>query len=446
MGKLFGTDGIRGIAGKYPVDTETGKKLGYCLVEFCRERGQGTEIITGRDTRESGEALEKAVLSGIAAAGGAPKSAGIIPTPGAAYLTRSSGASVGVVISASHNPFEYNGFKIFSGKGFKFSEAEENEIEERLLKAENRPNIPDFEYSDIAGSGNRKYLNFLNKIAVEPEKLKGINIIVDCSNGATSNVAPLLFSETGINADVIFSRPDGKNINRECGSQHTEVLGRAVIEKGADMGLAFDGDGDRLIAVDENGHALTGDQIIAICAKMLSEKNELKNSVVVTTVMSNIGLGIALKKMGIGHEKTGVGDRLVMERIREIGGSLGGEESGHIIFSNNHTTGDGIISAIQLLNAVAFFGKPLSQLGELMTIYPQVLLNVPARIKPEISKIPEITGIINSVEKEMAGEGRVLVRYSGTEPLCRVMVEGKDQAEVEKYAQRIADIIEKELN
>lgn len=446
MGKLFGTDGIRGIAGKYPVDIETGKRLGYYLVDFCRRRGLGTCITTGRDTRESGEMLEKAVLSGIIAAGGTIKPGGVIPTPGVAYLTRNSDSSAGVVISASHNPFEYNGFKLFSGEGFKFSEAEENEIEEKLLKAEKNLSIPDFELPDAPESGNEKYLKFLKEIVSDPVKTKDIYIVVDCSNGAASNLAPSLFSDIGVRVDIIFSEPDGKNINRECGSQHTEVLSRKVIERGADLGLAFDGDADRLIAVDENGVTLTGDQIIAIYAKMLGDRNELKNSVVVTTVMSNMGLGAALESMGIGHEKTGVGDRLVMERMIEIDASLGGEDSGHIIFSNNHTTGDGIISAIQLLNAMFFFGKPLSQLATLMTVYPQVLINVPVKDKPGISEVPEINRVIRSVESELSGEGRILVRYSGTEPLCRIMVEGKEQKEIEKYAKKIADVIEVKLN
>jgi len=446
MGKLFGTDGIRGIAGKYPVDTETGKRLGYFLVEFCREMNLNSLIITGRDTRESGEILEKAVSSGIIAAGGTVKSAGVIPTPGVAYLAKESGAAAGVVISASHNPFEYNGFKLFSSEGFKFSEAEENEIEEKLLNTGAQISIPDIDTLDLLSEGDEQYLNFLKEVIIDPVKIENLNIVVDCSNGATSHLAPRLFSDLGINTDVIFSEPDGKNINRECGSQHTEVLSQRVIEKGADLGLAFDGDGDRLIAVDENGVTLTGDQIIAIYAKMLRDRNDLNNSLVVTTVMSNMGLGSALKKMGIGHEKTGVGDRLVMKKMREIDSSLGGEDSGHIIFSNNHTTGDGIISALQLLNSIVYFGKLLSQLAELMTIYPQVLINVPVKNKPEISEIPEIGQVIATVENQLSGSGRILVRYSGTEPLCRVMVEGKDQKGIEAHAQIIADIIEQKLN
>ena len=446
MGKLFGTDGIRGIAGKYPVDIETGKRLGYFLVNFCKARGKSTYIITGRDTRESGEILEKAVSAGILAAGGTVRSAGVIPTPGVAFLTKKEGCGAGVVISASHNPFDYNGFKLFSGDGYKFSEAEENEIENKILDKTVELSIPDLESLTSLPDSKDYYTAFLKNIVHDKEKLKEYSIVVDCSNGATSVVAPDLINDLGVKADIIFSAPDGKNINANCGSQHTESLSKRVIEKSADIGLAFDGDADRLIAVDEKGTALTGDQIITICTEMLHERNELKNDVVVTTVMSNMGLGAALKEMGVRHEKTGVGDRLVMEKMRETGSSVGGEDSGHIIFANNHTTGDGMLSALQLLNAMVFSGKPLSKLSGIMKIYPQVLINVQVKSKPEISEVPEIKEAIEASEAALGENGRILVRYSGTEPLCRVMVEGKVQSEIEKKAKDIAEIIERELN
>ena len=446
MGKLFGTDGIRGIAGQYPIDIETGKRLGYFLAGFCKAGGKNTSIITGRDTRESGEILEKAVTAGILAAGGTVKSAGVIPTPGIAFLVKKVGCGAGVVISASHNPFDYNGFKLFSGEGYKFSEAEENEIENRILDRTALPSIPDIEsLTPLLKSGD-DYTAFLKNIVHDPDKLRKFSLVVDCSNGSASGIAPGLFNDLGVNADIIFATPDGKNINDDCGSQHTEGLSKRVKKKNADIGLAFDGDADRLIAVDENGTTLTGDQIIAICTKMLHERNELKNSVVVTTVMSNMGLGAALKEMGIMHEKTGVGDRLVMEKMREIGSSIGGEDSGHIIFANNHTTGDGILSALQLLNAMTFFDKSVSNLAGIMKIYPQVLINVRVATKPEISGVPEIKQAIDAAETSLGESGRILVRYSGTEPLCRVMAEGKNRAEIEKHAENIADIIKKELN
>ena len=446
MGKLFGTDGIRGIAGQYPIDSETGKRLGYFLVDFCKERGKSTDIITGRDTRESGEILEKAVSAGILAAGGTVKSAGVIPTPGVAFLAKNKVCGAGVVISASHNPFDYNGFKLFSGDGYKFSEAEETEIEDKILNKSVELSIPDLESLSLLENAKDDYRTFLKNIVHNKAKLMEYSIVIDCSNGAASGVAPALFDDLGVRADIIFAAPDGKNINDNCGSQHTEGLSKRVIEKSADIGLAFDGDADRLIAVDETGKTLTGDQIIVICAKMLHERNELKNSSVVTTVMSNMGLGAALKEMNVSHEKTGVGDRLVMEKMRAIGSSIGGEDSGHIIFANNHTTGDGILSALQLLNAMTFSDKPLSKLAGTMKIYPQVLINVKVKNKPEIQSVPEIKNSIDSAETALEDNGRILVRYSGTEPLCRVMVEGKDQTEIEKYAKNIAGIIEKKLN
>ena len=446
MGKLFGTDGIRGIAGQYPIDIETGKRLGYFLIEFCKDRGKSTDIITGRDTRESGEILEKAVSAGILEAGGTVKSAGVIPTPGVAFLVKKHLCGAGVVISASHNPYDYNGFKLFSGDGYKFSEVEENEIEDKILDKTVGLSIPDLESLPLLENAKDDYRAFLENIIYNKDKLMEYSIVIDCSNGAASGVFPGLFDDLGVKTDIIFATPDGKNINDNCGSQHTEGLSKRVIEKKADIGLAFDGDADRLIAVDETGTSLTGDQIIAICAKMLHERNELNNSVVVTTVMSNMGLGAALKEMDVSHEKTGVGDRLVMEKMREIGSSIGGEDSGHIIFSNNHTTGDGILSALQLLNAMTFSGKPLSKLAGTMKIYPQVLINVKVKNKPEILTVPEINEAMDSAETALGDNGRILVRYSGTEPLCRVMVEGKNQEEIEKCAKNIADIIEKELN
>jgi phosphoglucosamine mutase len=446
MGKLFGTDGIRGIAGEYPVDVETGKRLGYFLVGFLKERGKDTYILTGRDTRVSGEILEKAVTAGIIASGGRAKSAGIIPTPGVAYLVKKEGCGAGVVISASHNPFEYNGFKLFTGDGYKFSEAEETAIEERILDKEAKPSVPDANSLTPLPDAEKSYRAFLNSIVHDAHKLNKYKMVIDCSNGAASGIAPDLFEKLGVDAEIIFSTPNGKNINDDCGSQHTEVLTKKVIEKKADIGLAFDGDADRLIAVDETGTTLTGDQIIAICVKMLHDRKELRNSVAVTTVMSNMGFSAAMKEMGVRHEKTGVGDRLVMERMRELAGSIGGEDSGHIIFANNHTTGDGMLSALQLLNAVVMFNMPLSKLASIMKVYPQVLINVKVKRKPDISGVPEIKQVIDKAEAALGENGRILVRYSGTEPLVRVMAEGKEQAEIEKQAGNIARVIEKILN
>jgi len=441
MGKLFGTDGIRGIAGEYPITDEIGYKLGRAIIEYSRKRGIVPEIILGRDTRTSGEGLEQAIASGIVSSGGSAFSAGIIPTPGVAFLVKDLKKGAGIVLSASHNPPEYNGFKVFSHEGLKLTEDEEAELEGMLLKESqggvNKVQLPMIEDAD------ERYISFLANSL--PEKFDRIKAIFDCSNGATYKTAPAIFRKLGLDCEFLSTEHDGKNINVNCGSQHTESLSRRVVETKAALGLAFDGDGDRLIAVDENGVTLTGDQVITICAKMLLAMGTLRNNMVVTTIMSNMGLISALKGFGINHAATGVGDRLVMEEMKRRGASIGGEDSGHIIFSDLHTTGDGMLTAIQLIRAIQYFSKPLSELSSMMTIFPQVLINVPVKIKPEISSIPAIAMIIREVEATL-GDGRVLVRYSGTEPLCRVMVEGKGKDEIEKAARMIADVVKKELN
>jgi phosphoglucosamine mutase len=320
------------------------------------------------------------------------------------------------------------------------------ELEGMILGDTGKFDTTDPRQPEVMEDADNKYISFLLQTSPDLENLREFKVIIDCANGATSRVAPALFKKLNIDMEVIFSEPDGKNINRKCGSQHTETLSKRVIEGNANLGLAFDGDGDRFIAVDEKGDTLTGDQIIAICAGMLSERNALTNNIVVSTVMSNMGLGVALKKLGIDHVTTGVGDRLVMEEMRKRNASLGGEDSGHIIFSDHHTTGDGILSALKLMESIIFYKKPLSEISKIMDIYPQVLINVPVNKKPDIESTPEIKGIISNVERDLGSEGRVLVRYSGTEPLCRVMVEGKSQAEIERHAQKIADVIAKELN
>jgi phosphoglucosamine mutase len=444
MGKLFGTDGIRGVADEYPITAEMGKKLGRSIIEYCLKRNLPPEIVIGRDTRTSGERLEQAIVSGIISAGGHALLAGIIPTPGVAFIVKELNKGAGIVLSASHNSHEYNGFKIFSNEGFKLTEDEEAELEGMMLSEAGSPMPPGKGAASTIEDANEKYLSFLMKTF--PERLAGMKVILDCSNGATYKVAPMLFKILGLDTEVMFIEHDGKNINNGCGSQHTESLSRRVIERGADAGLAFDGDGDRLIAVDETGTTLTGDQVITICAKMLHDKGRLWNDMAVTTVMSNMGLVSALKGFGIGHSAAGVGDRLVMEEMKRRGACLGGEDSGHIIFSDQHTTGDGMLTALQLVSAMRFFNKPLSALASMMQIFPQTLINVPVKIKPEISGVPEIAMVINEVERGLGDEGRVLVRYSGTEPLCRVMVEGKSQDEIEKSARVIAEVIKKELN
>lgn len=445
MAGLFGTDGIRGIAYQDPITEETGRRLGHALITFLAGKGAGASVVIGRDTRASGDVLDLAVADGVFSAGGTVYRAGVIPTPAVAYLTRAQGAGAGVVISASHNPHEYNGFKVFSSAGYKLSQEEEKEIE-ALIHGGPDPSP----HSGAAGMKEQKqcgeqYLSFLRATLPKGFSLRNRHIVMDCANGATSGLAPLLFRGLGAEVDALFAAPDGENINRGCGSEHTAPLCQKVLEMKAHVGLAFDGDGDRLIAVDERGRVLSGDQILTIFARMLREQGALRNHLVVSTVMSNMGLGVALEALGMELLSTSVGDRWVMEEMRAKGASLGGENSGHIIFSDHHTTGDGLISALQLVVAMETFQKPLSELGKWMRPFPQVLVSVPVQIKPPLSEVPEVERVIKEIEAVLGRRGRVLVRYSGTEPVCRVMVEGESKAEIEGYAARIAEVIKQAL-
>jgi phosphoglucosamine mutase len=448
MKKLFGTDGIRGVANRYPIEPEFGVRLGRAVVDFCKGQDQRPSLVIGRDTRISGEMLEHSVIAGVLSAGGRVYKAGVLPTPGIAYLTRACGAAAGLVISASHNPYEYNGFKIFSNTGHKLSNRLESDIEKSILSpsacklsAKNR----DVGETKSLQDAEERYIGFLNSTLPVSFCGRNLHTVLDCANGAAYRVAPVLFQKLGVRFSTLSVTPDGRNINRSCGSEHPEQLCETVIREGADAGLAFDGDADRLVAVDEKGQILSGDQIMTVCAKMLKENDELENNLVVSTVMSNIGLGLALERLGIQHAAASVGDRHVMEAMLKRGAILGGEESGHIIFRQHHTTGDGLLSALQLLRAMRTFQQPLSELSEFMTRYPQTLVNVPVKSRYEIANIPEVAEVIAKVEDKLGRRGRVLVRYSGTEPLCRVMVEGEDRSAIEKYAAEIAEIIEEKL-
>ena len=392
--------------------------------------------------------LEYAVVSGICAMGAEAYLAGGLPTPGIAFLTTSTDAVAGVVISASHNPFYDNGIKIFRGNGFKLSDKEEEKIERLVLGDETI-----LASKQICDTGNvykiddaeQSYCTFLKSTITQDNPFKGIKIVIDCSNGATYRVAPKLFTDLGADVESIFINPDGKNINDNCGSQHPEILTEKVVEKKADVGLAFDGDGDRLIAVDEKGNVLTGDQILFICAMVMKQKGVLKNNLVVSTIMSNIGLKLALKDIGVEHIATDVGDRYVAEKMISSRAVLGGEESGHMIFLDHHTTGDGLLAAIRLIEAVKMESKPVSKLGKSMTVFPQVLINVKVKSKPDIQSIPVIKEAIKSVETSLGKKGRVLVRYSGTQPLCRIMVEGPSINETSMYCKQIADIVQEKI-
>ncbi len=449
MKKLFGTDGIRGIAGTEPVTLKTGAMFGYAAALFCKDRGLKPVIVIGRDTRRSGKELEQAICSGVIAGGGTVYCAGIIPTPGVSFLTKDMDAGAGIVVSASHNPWQYNGFKIFSNRGTKLSKDDENDIEQIIDsgKAESEPSFEDANKKKITELNDSldRYAAFLKRSIPDKFSLDGIKIIMDCANGATYRVAPMVFKQTGAEVKAMFDTPDGTNINRDCGSQYTNSLAAEVTASGADIGLAFDGDGDRLVAVDEKGNTINGDQILLICAHYLQKCGELTNNVVVSTVMSNIGLKVALEKMGIQHVATDVGDRNVFEEMVKRGAILGGEDSGHIIMAKYHSTGDGILSALQLIRAVKELGQPLSTLSELMTIFPQVTVNVNISHKPDLDSINGLSSVIEKIEHTLGKEGRVLVRYSGTEPVCRIMVEGKDINAVKNYAQSISDVIRKNI-
>ncbi|MDM8551551.1 phosphoglucosamine mutase [Desulfobacterales bacterium HSG2] len=448
MGKLFGTDGIRGAANEYPMTAETALNVGRAVASVFRKEGHQAKIIIGKDTRISGDMLEHAMVSGICSMGADAYLTGVLPTPGIAFMTSSIGADAGIVISASHNPFYDNGIKIFKRDGYKLSDAKEAEIEQLIL---------DDRISSMCGSirntgkvhqisdAGKRYVAFLKQAIPEECSFSGMKIILDCSNGATYKVAPEIFADLSTDAEALFVSPDGKNINKDCGSQNTETLEKRVVETGADVGLAFDGDGDRLIAVDEKGNVITGDQVLAICAKTMKQKGLLKNNMVVSTVMSNIGFRLALKGMGISNIIADVGDRYVLQEMAASGAVLGGEDSGHTIFLDHHTTGDGILSALKLIEAMKAESKPLSELGKIMSVFPQVLMNVEVKSKPDIETIPEIVSEIESVEKRLGEKGRVLVRYSGTQPLCRVMVEGPTVDETERCCQQIVDVVQESL-
>lgn len=444
MGRLFGTDGIRGEANRHPMDAATAFAVGQAVTHVLKQEGHTTRIIIGKDTRISGYMLESALESGITSMGGEPVLVGVLPTPGIAFITESMRADAGLVISASHNPFQDNGIKVFSGRGFKLSDEQEEGIEALMLGGQLPQMVAPpaqmgraFRLDDAHG----RYIVFLKNTFPRNLSLEGMKIAVDVANGATYRVAPEALAELGAELTVIHDEPDGLNINRDCGSQHTADLRAAVVETGADVGLAFDGDGDRLIAVDEKGTEITGDQILIICARMLKQEGKLQNDLLVSTVMSNLGLTLACKKHGFQHHASKVGDRYVLEDMQRLGAVIGGEESGHMIFLDHHTTGDGILTALQLLAAMLKTGQPLSELARLMDVFPQKLINVDVKSKPEISSVPQIVEAIAQAEAELADQGRVLVRYSGTQNMCRVMVEGPTEEVTSKYCELVAGVV-----
>jgi phosphoglucosamine mutase len=445
MGKLFGTDGVRGEANRYPMNAEIAFAIGQAMVHILKKKHDRPRVVIGKDTRISGYMLEGALESGITSMGGNPYMLGVLPTPGIAFIAQSMRADAGIVISASHNPYQDNGIKIFSGNGFKLSDEQEDAIEELIMSNTLHKLVPPvrhmgqaFRLDDVHG----RYIVFLKNSFPRDLSIEGMKIVIDASNGATYKVAPETFWELGAEIDVIHNNPNGININDNCGSQHTGDLKKRVLETGASVGLAFDGDGDRLIAIDEKGREITGDRILLMCARMLADQGKLKNNLVIGTVMSNLGLRVACTKYGYTYHAAKVGDRYVLEDMLRLGGSIGGEESGHMIFLDHHTTGDGIITALQLVAFMARTGKRLSELADLMDVYPQKLVNVNVRRKPDIAALPEVMEVIERIEQELGDDGRVLVRYSGTQNMCRVMVEGPTDAVTESYCAEIAGVIQ----
>jgi phosphoglucosamine mutase len=457
MAELFGTDGIRGVAGQYPLDRRTIERIAYSLaIELTRRSGHAPRLVIGRDTRESGEWIEAALARGLQAARAGARFAGVITTPGVAYLTRTLGADAGLVISASHNSYEDNGIKVFSPSGRKLDDEAEQAIERSLTGEWGMGNGEWGIENGESGVGKvtslsptphpdaslvEKYLAFLRDEVGAGVSLKGLRIVIDCANGAAYELAPKLFTALGADLVVINADPNGKNINLDCGSLHPEKLRRTVIEQKADLGLAFDGDADRLLMIDERGDLVDGDQVLFIMADYMASKGRLSGGRVVATVMSNLGLELALADRGVTLARTAVGDKYVLDELLKGGGSLGGEQSGHIIFPEISLAGDGMITALEVLRAVAERNMTLSALAAAYTRYPQVTVNVRVSRKPPLDAVPPIMEAINMIEREMAGRGRLIVRYSGTENLARVMIEGQDEATIRDQAESIAQVI-----
>jgi phosphoglucosamine mutase len=443
MGRLFGTDGVRGKAGQHPLDPPTIRRLGAALA---RALGHGTSarFLSGRDTRESGAWIERELAFGIGSQSGSLTGAGIIPTPAIAYLTPRMGYTAGVVISASHNPFEDNGIKVFSGAGEKFTEELEQQVE--AIIADTSWQVPTGDAPSVEQVDYRaEYVSHLRAILPNVEAVRGMRLAIDCANGATTTIAPRLFEELGFEVRCIGCEPDGRNINLKVGSTAPEQLARAVVDGGYPLGIAYDGDGDRAIFVDDNGTIVDGDAAMLMCAKQMKREGRLKGNAVVATVMSNIGLEIALRDAGIDIVRCPVGDKYVMEEMIRRDLSLGGEQSGHVIFSEYLFTGDGLATSLNVLRTMGATGRPLADLASELTTYPQVLVNVRVERKVDLKTVPEVARVMSEVESRLAGKGRLLIRYSGTEPLLRIMIEGQDQREIAAWADEIAHAVKQHI-
>ncbi len=445
--RLFGTDGVRGKAGRYPLDARTIQRLGAALVRGLKQEnlhpGRPLRLLVGRDTRESGEWIEGELARGVQSQGAALASVGVLSTPAIAYLTGNMDFDAGFVISASHNPFDDNGIKVFSGAGEKFTERIEAEVEEIMAEPWDVPAglVPQVERLHLVG----RYLAHARRALPEPARLGAMRLAVDCANGATSELAPRLFRELGFDVVAVACSPDGRNINLDCGSTHPRNVAATVREHGCRIGVAFDGDGDRAIFADHRGCIVDGDAVMLMCARHMKATGRLRGNAVVATVMSNIGLEIGLRAAGIGLVRCPVGDKYVMEEMISRNLALGGEQSGHVIFSDFLFTGDGLVTALQVLNTMAATGRDLADLASDLHTYPQVLLNVPVRAKTDLQQIPDIAAAMADVERRLGSEGRLLVRYSGTEPLLRIMLEGQDANDIRAWAEEIAGIVRQHL-
>jgi phosphoglucosamine mutase len=444
MSKLFGTDGIRARAGTPPLDPATVCRVGAALVRVLHTGGKRPQVLIGGDTRESFGWIEEELTRGLTAEGADVTSVGVTPTPGVAHLTRTEEFDAGIVVSASHNPFEDNGIKIFSGRGEKLDEDFERRIE-RMVADGSWPVPPTTPALTRNPELRGHYIDHLLKILPHAGGLAGSRIVIDCANGATTTIAPDLFRRLGFDVVAIGDRPDGRNINLHCGSTHLDLLQKKVLETSARMGVAFDGDGDRALFVDHRGATVDGDAVLLLAAMQLQKENRLPGDAVVATVMSNIGLELALRERHIELLRAPVGDKYVMEQMQSRGIALGGEQSGHIIFADHLFTGDGIGTALQVLRIMNVTGRELDELARPLVTYPQVLVNVRVRERADYTKIPAVADSIKRVEERVNGQGRLLIRYSGTEPLLRIMIEGKNDGEIRQWADEIAAAVKASL-
>jgi phosphoglucosamine mutase len=446
---LFGTDGVRGVANIHPMTAEVALQMGRALAYVIKYGPGRHQIVVGKDTRLSGYLLEYAITAGICSMGVDVMLLGPLPTPGIAYITSSMRADAGVVISASHNPYQDNGIKFFSGDGFKLSDEIEAHIERLMTDPdveEARPTALEIGQAFRIDDARGRYISFLKSNFPKELELDGLKIVLDCAHGATYRVAPEVFSELGADIIPIGVRPNGKNINHRCGATYTEAMATLVKRHRADLGIAFDGDGDRCIMVDHTGRVVDGDHLLGICALDMQRREKLPKKTVVGTVMTNLGLEVALKTHGLKLVRAPVGDRYVLEEMKKGGFVLGGEQSGHLVFLNYSTTGDGILTALRLLAVMVRDNRPLAELAGFMENYPQVLINLMVKEKKDLHRLPQVRQALAEAERRLGPQGRLLVRYSGTEPKLRIMTEGEDQQQIVQVAQDLAQTLETLLN